>query len=366
MKIAYITDVIYPWTIGGAEKRTWELAKRLTQEHEIHIITMKWWEGPKTKTKQNVTLHGICKPIELYKNDRRSIKEALHFSTHLLKPKMDYDIIDINQFPYFPALTTYLKTKLKNTKTIITWHEVWDEYWLEYLGKPGHIGRIIEKITPHTPNHNVSVSKTTQQKLSKLGHQSTVIPNGIDLKQIQEIEPQPEGYDVLYVGRLIKEKNVDTLIKATENTNLTLGIIGTGPQQQKLQKLTQKTNKNTKMHGNTEYKTLIGYMKSSKTLALPSSREGFGITALEAMATGTPVITVNEKNNAAKHLVTQKTGITTDLNPNKIKKAIQKIIENPEKQRQMSLNAKKQAEKYDWNKIAKKTDKLYKKIKEKG
>ncbi|OUJ19264.1 Glycosyltransferase, AglL family [Methanonatronarchaeum thermophilum] len=361
MKIAYITDVMYPWVIGGAEKRTWEIASRLTDKHDIHIITMKWWDGPKTKTKNDVTLHGICKPKKLYTNNRRSIKQALYFATHLLKIDTNYDIIDINQFPYFPALTTYLKTRLKNTKTVITWHEVWNEYWLEYLGWPGHIGKTIEKITTKTPNQIIAVSKTTQNKLKQHGVNSTYIPNGININQINKIKPNKKGYDALYVGRLIEHKNIDTLIKAVDNTNITLGIIGTGPQQQKLKKQTQKTNAEIEFLGNIEYKKLISIMKASKTHILPSSREGFGITVIEAMASGTPTITVNEPNNAAKHLITPKTGTITQLNPKKLQQTIKKTIQNPPNPKQ----TKKQAQKYSWKNITKKTNKLYKTTKNK-
>jgi hypothetical protein len=36
MKIAFIYDCIYPWIKGGAEKRIYEIAKRLADGHEVH------------------------------------------------------------------------------------------------------------------------------------------------------------------------------------------------------------------------------------------------------------------------------------------------------------------------------------------
>ena len=40
MKIAYIYDAVYPWIKGGAEKRIYEIGKRLSdKEHEVH-----WYE----------------------------------------------------------------------------------------------------------------------------------------------------------------------------------------------------------------------------------------------------------------------------------------------------------------------------------
>ena len=104
-------DAIYPYNLGGADKRLWELARKLAEngEHEVHIYGMKWWQGPDTIVTDNVHLHGVCKVHELYdENGGRSIKEAIIFSLKVLLPllKADYDVIDCNQFPYFCLLYT--------------------------------------------------------------------------------------------------------------------------------------------------------------------------------------------------------------------------------------------------------------------
>ena len=49
MKIAFVYDVIYPYVKGGVEKRIRELAVRLSSRgHDVHIVGMKYWEGPDT------------------------------------------------------------------------------------------------------------------------------------------------------------------------------------------------------------------------------------------------------------------------------------------------------------------------------
>ena len=47
IKIAYVMDAIYPYNMGGADKRLWELARKLAEngEHEIHIYGMKMVAG---------------------------------------------------------------------------------------------------------------------------------------------------------------------------------------------------------------------------------------------------------------------------------------------------------------------------------
>ena len=43
MKIAFIYDAIYPWVKGGAEKRIYEIGRRLADKHEVHWYGIGWW-----------------------------------------------------------------------------------------------------------------------------------------------------------------------------------------------------------------------------------------------------------------------------------------------------------------------------------
>jgi len=92
MKIAFIYDAVYPWVKGGAEKRVYELAKRLAlRGHEVHWYSIGWWwteQGQKDITMDGIHLHGVSKPIKLYSDSRRSMKEAIIFMIKLFYPHM--------------------------------------------------------------------------------------------------------------------------------------------------------------------------------------------------------------------------------------------------------------------------------------
>ena len=46
MKIAYVYDAVYPWIKGGAEKRVYEISRRLVERgHEVHWFGLKWGDG---------------------------------------------------------------------------------------------------------------------------------------------------------------------------------------------------------------------------------------------------------------------------------------------------------------------------------
>ena len=134
MKIAYVNlslekkalpkklfcDMVYPWIKGGAEKRIYEIFKRLVERgHEVHLLEafliklflkvcgIKWWNGNGTIEQNGVYLHGVCEPRDLYVEGGRSIKKALYFAWKLLFPllKEDFDIVDCQEFPYFPCFS---------------------------------------------------------------------------------------------------------------------------------------------------------------------------------------------------------------------------------------------------------------------
>ncbi len=197
MKIAFVYDVIYPYVKGGVEKRVWELAVRLTHRgHEVHLFGMKFWDGEDIINREGVFLHGVCPAQKLYTSGRRSIWQAVYFSLHLLSPllKEKFDIIDCQQFPYFSCFSAKLISKLRKTPLVITWHEVWGEYWYDYLGWKGFGGKITEQLVSLLTQHCVAVSLTTKNNLKSLGYhqQITIIPNGVDLQHIRLINPSDE------------------------------------------------------------------------------------------------------------------------------------------------------------------------------
>ncbi|RLG32158.1 hypothetical protein DRN98_05680 [Methanosarcinales archaeon] len=139
MKLAYIYDAVYPWIKGGAEKRIYEISKRLAERgHEVHWYGLKWWDGENDIVQEGVYLHGIGRWDNLYVNGRRSIKEGLYFGIKTLtRLKGDFDIIDCQEAPYFPCFSAKVHSLLNKSKLVITWHEVWGDYWYEYLGRKG-------------------------------------------------------------------------------------------------------------------------------------------------------------------------------------------------------------------------------------
>ncbi|VVB88534.1 Trehalose synthase [uncultured archaeon] len=375
MRIAFVYDAVYPWVKGGAEKRIYELGRRLAgQGNEVHVFGVKWWEGSEIIEYEGMVLHGVCAPMELYINGRRSISEAIIFSLKLL-PHLSgerFDIIDASAFPYFPCFTVKLVSILKRTQVVVTWHEVWGNYWYEYIGWRGFFGKLIEHLVSKLSSDSIAVSAATKFNLESIGVESKkihIIPNGIDIERIERITPSSDGCDILFAGRLIKEKNVDMLLEAVNRLRQTVPdikchIIGDGPEKERLIGLACEHGllDNVKFFGFMEYDEIIACMKSSKVLVLPSSREGFGMVVIEAFACGVPVITVKNQGNAASMLVSEGTGFVVNPDAGELSHAIRTIITDGALYKKMSAAALDASREHDWDMMISELTRLYREL----
>jgi glycosyltransferase involved in cell wall biosynthesis len=369
MKIAFVYDVIYPYVKGGVEKRVHELAVRLAARgHEVHIFGMKFWEGAPVIEKDGVVFHGVSRSQDLYTSGRRGMMEPLRFSDALILPLLSerFDIIDCQQFPFFPALASGLVTGLRRTPLVVTWHEVWGDYWYEYLGSKGVFGKITERVVSRIGSGTIAVSATTAGRLRELSPKScpVVIPNGIDLAEI-EADPQAEkSIDLIFAGRLIREKHVDLLVEATalllpQFPRLAVRIIGDGPEHDRIHSLVRALGleEHVTLHSFCEdHRELIGFLKSSKVFVLPSTREGFGIAALEALACGVPVVTVDHPANAVRGLIDETTGFLCILSAEDLAEKIRAALRQSGTMREACTAA---SCRYDWDRIAQEMEEFY-------
>jgi glycosyltransferase involved in cell wall biosynthesis len=371
LKIAIVSDAIYPYNKGGKEKRIYEISTRLARKgHNVTIYCMKWWEGPDTKIDEGVRLKAISPYFSLYSGERRSIKEALLFSLYSLKlVKEDFDIIDVDHMPHLLLFSTKLVALLKRKKLHVIWNEVWGtSYWIQYMGPSGVVAALIERITAMLPDKFTAVSEYTARELTtKLKvppRKITVIPNGISIDELESIVPATSRSDVIFVGRLLSNKNVDVLIQSIallkiKYPEIRCTIVGKGPERSKLIEIAQEND----LLENVEFiefiedhNQLYALMKSSGVFAFPSTREGFGIVVLEANGCGLPVITTDYHQNAARYLIKEGlNGTVISLSKENLANAIDEyMLTKPDPIGYMSF-----LQQYDWDNLAQSVEDMY-------
>lgn len=367
MNIAYVYDAIYPYVHGGVEKRIYEIARRLVgRGHQVHLYGLKFWEGDATFQKDGIWYHGVQEAKPFYTQGRRSIIQPFSFAYRLGKELRgrDHDLIDCQNFPYIPSFTA--RRAAGKTPFIITWHEVWGEYWYQYLGKAGLIGKYIETRTIPLADRMIAVSPMTGHALCRhrAPEEIDCIPNGIDIRAIDAIEPSGKRSDIIFAGRLIREKHPDLLLCAMtilreENPDLQAVIIGDGPEHERL----LEEAKNLGLEENVSFtgflptwEAVIGMIKASSVFVLPSTREGFGISALEAMGCGLPVVTVDHPQNAVKDLISDGCGLAARLDPDDLAEAIRIALQHAHR---IGEKGREKASAYDWEKIVDMIEETY-------
>jgi glycosyltransferase involved in cell wall biosynthesis len=329
--------------------------------YEVHIYTMQWWEGGSTYLQDGITFHAISRLYPLYNGERRSIVQGILFGIACLKLfRYDFDVLDVDQMPFFPLYAAKLVSIVRRKPLYATWHEVWGrEYWQEYLpGIKGRIAAMIETLSVRLPTHIIAVSDHTADRLrTGLNYHGplSMVTNGIDYLQIAPVKPATYTSDIIFAGRLLAHKNVDMLLRAIaivrqQQPNLRCVIVGDGPEAAKLQKLiiTLDLGKTVRMTGFVETSDeVFSYMKSSKVFVLPSVREGFGITVLEAYACGLSIVTVNHPDNAAQYIAPKEASIICEPAVTDLANAIQRQLVS----RKRSTHTTNPAQ-YDWSALA--------------
>ena len=342
--VALVTDAIFPYHCGGREIRYYELSRRLAGRAELHLYTMRWWDGPRVRKDEAVTFHGISRLYPMYTRNRRSLRQAIFFALACLQLLGSrFDVLEADHMPLLQILVLRFVATVRRKRFVVTWHEVWGHsYWRQYLGLAGLIAWFIEYLAMRLPDHIIAASSYTAERLyAQLGPRAsiTIAPNGIDLDAVRQSYPHHTATDLVVVSRLMPHKRIGMLLDAVallhaEGLSVTCRVIGNGPELGDLKEKARVLALEHAVefrHDVQEQKEIYELVKASKVFVLPSAREGFGIAVLEALACGVPVVTTSSPDNLAQHLVARSVrGIISDPTAPAIAAAVKPYLADPD------------------------------------
>jgi glycosyltransferase involved in cell wall biosynthesis len=325
LRIAVVSDALYPWHKGGKEIRYSRLLQELPQRGmDVSVYSMKWWESdPEVEYFElgSLAYIAICPQISMYKDHKRSVTQALLFALstfRLLNRK--FDVIEADHMPYLQLLPLRVIAWIKRVPLVVTWHEVWGgDTWRSYMGPLSLVAATIEKVSVRLPNMIVAVSEGTAEKLVAMGashDRIQVVPNSIDLDQLLTSTADATAPELLFVGRLIEHKNADLAVEATSilverGHDVRLGIVGVGPEELRLKARVAELGLGTRVTFFSTFdsqRELWSVMRGSRVLLAPSVREGYGLVVAESLALGTPVVCAIHPDNESSRLVGPSTG----------------------------------------------------------
>lgn len=150
----------------------------------------------------------------------------------------------------------------------------------------------------------------------------------------------PEGFSVLFVGRLIEKKGADILIQAAEGTgtDIVFSFIGDGPFEYALKEASLKSGK-IRYLGKVDNKDLPDYYSAADIVCVPSKyEEGFGRVILEALSCGTPIVASNR--GGIPEAVDESVSVLVEPDAQSFKDAILKLFYDQEKLKALKNNCR--------------------------
>lgn len=361
MRIAVVNDTVYPFFKGGAQKRVYEISRRLVQRgHEVHWYGMDYG----ARELEGIRLHAVCPAYKLYTSTgHRIVWQALGFAARLnIREKVD--VIDCMNFPYLHCFRAKESAIRLRIPLIITWFEFWGDYWYKYMGRLGMVGKAVEKAVSRLPDMIIADSEKVREQLVRAGTKDTkirVVPDGVDTNLIVSTKPARKRYDIVCVGRVLPHKNVDLLLHALAKMNgVTAAIVGDGTSRKEYERLSTKLGieSKVKFFGHVlEDKDVYAIMKSAKVLAMLSVQEGHPLVIPEANACGIPVVGI--KGVCDEFINHGQTGYLTAPHEYPVRLTLARALEMyPRFKALCTLEAKK----YDWEVITDKVEAAYEEI----
>jgi len=197
-----------------------------------------------------------------------------------------------------------------------------------------------------------------------------VVPNAIDVARFATPTPRPPSMPadrrhVLYVGRIEPRKGVDRLVQAMPAVQervagVRLVIVGDGPDRDAVAALARALRVDVVFGGRVADADLAGYYQSADLVCSPAlADESFGLTLLEAMAAGRPIVASNIAGYAELLAPAGSARLTPAGDAAALAREICAVLTNDLLARTLGGRGSTVAKSYDWTAIAKRLEGIY-------
>jgi glycosyltransferase involved in cell wall biosynthesis len=188
-----------------------------------------------------------------------------------------------------------------------------------------------------------------------------VVYNGMPFSEYSQYLPQQRNngpLKLIYIGRLVNWKGVDTLLKALrEVSHVELTIVGDGPQMPELKELARDIAITCKVHfaGLQNKAGVKKYLAQSHALVLVSSYEGLSHTLIEACAMGVPCIASASGGNPEVIQDGENGFLVPYGDVEALRAAIEKLQRDEELRYRMACKAKESSRQFDFDETVRRT-----------
>lgn len=314
----------------------------------------------------------------LKKHDRYLYKGKINKQMNrieaLVPSPQSFDIVHAHTL-FSDGGTAYLLKKKYGNNYIVSVRNTDINIFYKYaIHQRKFIHKVLENASAVIFISHVYKQKTLQllpdDLMKSIEEKSFVIPNGIDNQWLYTNKrsktlsgPQ---INLVFSGVLDKNKNLHTLLRVMKeslktNKSFFLNVAGDGPLKDWLIGIANRSGLKNKVrfHGHVSLNKLIEIMDQSDIFILPSYKETFGISYIEAMARGLPIIYTRDEGIDGYFKEGYVGFSTNPSSVDEIKNNINKIIENYD---QISMNSISESKSFNWTEISNIYFKLYRNI----
>ena len=305
-----ITSDLFDSTINGVVTSVKNLEKELAKQgHEVRILTVS--DQYASYQKDNV-YYMKSVPAKIYPDIRIPVSKCTDYIEELIRWKPD---VVHSQCEFFSF--GYAKKIVKATGAVFihTYHTLYEQY-TEYvpIGKTlsrAALGKWI-KLRLRNVDTIIAPTKKVEYALLEYGMENNIqiIPSGIQIdrffkkqetemtKRLKEKYQIPEDKTVLLsLGRLGFEKQIDELLRGmkallSKRQDVVLLIVGGGPARGSLEQLAKELGieRSVRFAGMVNPNEVADYYKLGDIFTCASTSETQGLTYIEAMASGLPLV----------------------------------------------------------------------------
>ena len=352
MKILLVSG-IYPPDVGGPASFIPRLAQYL-YEHEIEVQVLTLADHNSLETQSNWKITRIKRQLwfplrfiitvlvgikYLKKCDSvfvNGLHEELGIALRIIKRR---SIAKIVGDPVWERAVNVGKTNLSIEK-----------FNQEKLNLKEKAQRLLLTTALNSFNFVISPSKGLVNIVKEWGVKA---PTSLVLNGIEDLgsDKQEIRFDIVTVSRLVKWKQVDTVIRSASKLNLTICIVGDGPERETLENLATELGCRATFTGKVHEDKAVDLMKSSDIYILFSSYEGLSFSLLQAMNLGKTVVVSDAQGNLDVITHGDDGLVVNKDNQNDLTETLRTLISNPELKTRLALAARKTAlDKYSLNK----------------
>lgn len=376
-KILIFSLVYYPRFVGGAEVAVKEITDRIPEgEVSFTMVTLRSRGEPRVEKVGNIQVFRIGPtflPLALrkYLFPFLSARKAKH-----LHAQNRYDSVWSIMANYAGFGALFFKFKHPDVPFLLTLQEG-DS--LEHIRqRVGLLYPLFKKIFTKADRIQ-AISRFLSEWARYMGAKAHiyVVPNGVDIQNFQpttnnqqrEEQRKELGYKtddkvIITTSRLVVKNGVGDLLEAMRYLpeNVKLLVIGSGPLERalKLQTTNYKLQTRVQFLGYIPHDELPAYLHTSDVFVRPSLSEGLGISFLEAMAAGLPVV-ATPVGGIPDFLTDRETGLFCEPhNPKSIAEQVTLLLSDTALRNKVIANASALVrEDYDWDFIAERMGEVF-------